>query len=516
MKRRDFIKTGSLLTIPVFINGFGIKLFAGKPVPNPDEYNDKILILIQLDGGNDTLNTVIPLDQYSNLSNVRSNILIPEDKVLNINDITGFHPSLTEIKTLMDDEKLNIIRAVGYPNPNRSHFRSTDIWMSGSAADVYETTGWMGRYFALDYPDYPQNFSNEEINYPFAITIGSTASPTCQGNSANYSIAVSDPDSINELFDGEWDTISSNCYGSELSFIRDTVRQSNAYSTIVTDAYDKGNNLSTKYDDNNNLAQGFKTIARLVAGGLKTKVYVVRLGGFDTHSAQVDSEDTTKGNHAELLQTLSDAIGAFQDDIELLGLDKRILGMVFSEFGRRIRSNASLGTDHGDAVDVFVFGSCVKSGLIGNNPEIEENPSKGKAVTMQYDFRSVYGSLLIDWFGADEQSVKDILFDGFQKLPIVDNCSSTATNNVIKSTNNLILSPNPAKDNLNIQFYSTGKQTEISLYNELGSKLNVISNKKYSQGIQRLSIQISSLVPGVYFIKTRNETGQNTEKFVKI
>ena len=229
MKRRVFIKTGSLLTIPVFINGFGLKLFAGQPVPSPEEYNDKTLILIQLDGGNDTLNTVIPIDQYTNLSKVRSNILIPESKVLKLNDVTGMHPAMSEMKSIFDDGKMNIVRATGYPNPNRSHFRSTDIWMSGSAADVYETTGWMGRYFAMDYPEYPDNFPNDDINYPFAISIGSTASETCQGVSSNYSIAVSNPESSGELFEGEWDTIPSNCYGSELSFIRNAVRQSNAY-----------------------------------------------------------------------------------------------------------------------------------------------------------------------------------------------------------------------------------------------------------------------------------------------
>jgi uncharacterized protein (DUF1501 family) len=516
MKRRDFIKTGTLITIPVFLNGFGLKLFAGNPIPSPDAYNDKILILIQLDGGNDTLNTVIPLDQYANLSKVRSNILIPDNKVLKINNITGFHPSMTEIKSIMDDGKLNIVRAVGYPNPNRSHFRSTDIWMSGSAADVYETTGWMGRYFALDYPEYPDNFPNNEIDFPFAISIGSTASETCQGKSSNYSIAVSNPELSGELFDGGWDFIPSNCYGSELSFIRDTVRQSNAYSEIVADAYNKGNNLSDKYNEDNKLGNNLKTIARLISGGLNTKVYVVRLGGFDTHSAQVDSTDTTTGKHAELLKTLSDAIGAFQDDLELLGLDKRVIGMTFSEFGRRIQSNASFGTDHGDAVDIFVFGSCVDGGLTGTNPEISDNVGKKEAVAMQNDFRSVYGSLLIDWFGAEEQDVKDILYQDFQKISLVSDCSSTSNGNVAIKENTLVLSPNPVRENLNIEFYSNGGQTEIGLYNELGSKLSVIANKQFSMGIQYFSISVAGLVPGVYFIKTKSNITQKTERFVKI
>ncbi len=516
MKRRDFIKTGSLLTIPVFINGFGIRLFAGKPVPVPDTYNDKILILIQLDGGNDTLNTVIPLDQYSNLSKVRSNILIPENKVLKLNDITGFHPAMSDMKSMFDDGNLNIIRATGYPNPNRSHFRSTDIWMSGSAADVYETTGWMGRYFALDYPEYPDNFPNDEVEYPFAISIGSTASETCQGNSANYSIAVSNPESAGELFNGEWDYIPSNCYGSELSFVRDIVRQSNAYSQIVSEAYEKGNNLSGKYNDDNKLGINLKIIARLISGGLNTKVYVVRLGGFDTHSAQVDSVDTTIGRHAELLESLSNAIGAFQDDLELLGLDKKVIGMTFSEFGRRIKSNASYGTDHGDAVDVFVFGSCVKSGFTGQNPIISDNVDKKEAIPMQNDFRSVYGSLLIDWFGADEQDIKDILYDGFQKIDIVGDCSSTSNNNITVANEIFKLSPNPASSILKIEFSSLGEHMEVAIYNELGSKLNIIANKKFNMGIQAINVDISDLTPGVYYIRILSTKTQYTKRFVKI
>ena len=516
MKRRDFIKTGSLLTIPVFINGLGVKLFAGGPLTTPDEYNDKVLILIQSDGGNDTLNTVIPLDQYTHLSKYRQNILIPENKVLKINSLTGFHPAMESMKNLMDNGMMNVVRAVGYPNPNRSHFRSTDIWMSGSASDEFETTGWMGRYFALEHPDYPDNYPNDDIDYPFAISIGSTASQTCQGVTSNYSIAVSSPESSGELFEGEWDSLPSNCFGAELSFVRETVRQSNAYSSIVSDAYNKGNNISSKYPDGNSLANNLKTVARLISGGLKTKVYVVREGGFDTHSAQVDSVDTTIGRHAELLQTLSDAIGAFQDDINQLGLQKRVLGMTFSEFGRRIMSNASFGTDHGDAVDVFVFGACINPGFTGQNPEISANVSKKEAVAMQYDFRSIYGSILMDWFGTAEQDIKNILFDGFQKIPIIGDCSTTAANEIIEQANNTILNPNPVSNELNITFYTKGDQTKISIFNELGSRLNIVANRKFNPGVHKIIVPVSDLVPGIYFLRIKNSSGIKTKRFVKI
>jgi len=516
MKRRDFIKVGSILTVPVFFNSFGLKVFANKPVPSINEYNDKILVLIQMDGGNDTLNTVIPLDRYSNLYKVRANIMIPENKVLKINDITAFHPEMKGIKSILDDGKLNIVRAVGYPNQNRSHFRSRDIWMSGSAADVQKTTGWLGSYFKLNYPDYPTGFPNSDISYPFAITIGSTASNTCQGVLGNYSIAVSDATQAGELFEGEWDSLPDNCFGDQLSFVRDTIRQSNAYSDIVSEAYGKGNNLSTKYPEDNKLANDLKDVARMISGGLKTKVYVVRLGGFDTHSGQVDSTDVTKGKHADLLKTLSDAIDAFQDDLKLLSIEEKVIGMTFSEFGRRIKSNASYGTDHGDAVDMFIFGKCLNAGFTGNNPEISDNIDKKEAVAMQTDFRDVYGSLLVDWFEADEDDVKSFLYEDFKKLDIISSCSSSSTEYVAPDVFATVITPNPVINTAVISFMGTGEYTTITLVDELGSKIKQIKSADFSNEKHSVKLDTGSLSPGVYFVKLMTKNHMVTKKMIKI
>jgi len=516
MKRRDFIKVGSILTIPVFFNGLGLKVFANKPVPSINEYNDKILVLIQMDGGNDTLNTVIPLDQYSNLSKVRSNIMIPDSKVIKLNDITGFHPVMEGLRNVMDDGKLNVVRAVGYPNQNRSHFRSTDIWMSGSAADVQKTSGWLGSYFKVEHPDYPAGYPNSDIDYPFAITIGSTASNTCQGNLGNYSIAVSDANQAGELFEGEWDSVPDNCFGDQLSFVRETIRQSNAYSDIVSEAYNKGNNLSTKYPEDNKLAANLKDVAKMISGGLKTKVYVVRLGGFDTHSGQVDATDVTKGNHSDLLKALSDAIEAFQDDLKLLDKEERVIGVTFSEFGRRIKSNASLGTDHGSAVDMFVFGKCINSGFLGNNPTISDNVEKKEAVAMQTDFRNVYGSLLIDWFEASEEDVKSFLHQDFRKLPIVSSCSSSSNKDILKDDFAITISPNPVIQTTNLSFMGNGEWIKISLVNELGEEVLLIKNTNFANVRNELPIDMSSLKPGVYFMRLKSKNSQTTKKIIKV
>ncbi|MGE5357116.1 MAG: DUF1501 domain-containing protein [Deltaproteobacteria bacterium] len=514
MKRSDFLKAGSLMTVPVFINGLGTKLFASVLPVIPREYNDKILVLVQMDGGNDTLNTVIPLEHYSALSALRSNILIPENKILKINDKTGLHPSMSTLKNLYQEGNVNIIRAAGYPNQNRSHFRSTDIWMSGSSAEYYETTGWLGRYFALDHPDFPGDYPNSSINYPFAVSIGSTASETCQGVKANYSIAVSDPSKIGELFEGEWDQTPQSCYGTELAYVRDMVRQTNKYSDIVTDTYNKGQNLSSKYQSGNKLASDLKTVARLISGGMKTKVYVVRIGGFDTHSGQIDPVDTTKGTHAQLLQTLSDAISAFQDDLNLLGIADRVLGMTFSEFGRQIRSNGSNGTDHGTAVDMFMFGSCVKPGITGKNPDIDPNGEKGIGVSMQYDYRSVYSTVLNNWFGLDKANTENIMMGDFNFLDLLNDCSTTATEMINVTEQVFSLSPNPAANEVFLNFSANLNNADITLFNTTGKALTTLKNYQFKDG-SRLKLDISDIPTGIYYVKVKTAGKLHTGKIIK-
>ena len=173
MKRRTFLKSASAVSVPIMLGGLQVSAIARSPFMNAANGSDKILILIRLDGGNDGLNTLIPLDQYEKLYNVRQNLIVPENDLLPIDHDLGFHPAMSGMKTMYDEGKMNIIQDVGYPNQNRSHFRSTDIWTSGSAADVFETTGWMGRYFGSLYPGYPEGYPNDDCPDPFAITLGS-------------------------------------------------------------------------------------------------------------------------------------------------------------------------------------------------------------------------------------------------------------------------------------------------------------------------------------------------------
>ena len=346
MKRRSFIKTSSILSTPLVMGGISVAPIVQNTLSSLlNQDSDRVLVLIQLNGGNDGLNTIIPIDQYDNLVAVRPQVVIPENRIISATDKVGFHPNMSAMKTMYDEGLLSIIQSVGYPNQNRSHFRSTDIWHTGSDADKFLNTGWLGRYLDAFNANYPADFPNETCPDPFALTIGSSVSETCQGLAGNFSLALIDPENLSQLNTPINNDLAEGCYSSKLSFLTKTIEQTNAYGSVIQKASDLGSNASTLYDERDSLAQKLKLVAKLIKGGLRTKIYVVSLGGFDTHAEQVVDGDTTRGIHAELLKSLSDGIFAFQEDLKALGLLERVAGMTYSEFGRRIRSNFSNGTD---------------------------------------------------------------------------------------------------------------------------------------------------------------------------
>ena len=478
--------------------------------------SDKVLVLIRLDGGNDGLNTLIPLDQYEKLYNVRENIIVPENQLLKIDNDLGFNPAMSGMKNLYEAGKLNIIQDVGYPNQNRSHFRSTDIWTSGSASDVFDTRGWMGRYFDGLYPGYPQGYPNDDCPDPFAITLGSFVSQTCQGPSSNYSTALVDPGNLTNIVEGEEGEIDlTTCYGQQLQFLRTAVAQSNAYADTISEAAEGGVNMAS-YPEDNDLAQQLKIVAQLIAGGLGTSVYIISQGGYDTHADQVTDSATQEGRHSLLLKTLSDAIAVFQQDLELLGLNERVMGMTFSEFGRRIRSNDSLGTDHGTAAPMFLFGSCVNPTILGQNFEVPDEVGTQDGVPMQYDFRSIYGSVLMDWFEVSENEVRSLLYEDFQHLPVIQGCSAVATKNPLETESIDTYSfPNPFENWLTIVFKSKGERARISIYDMRGSELKVVSDQEFPRGEHRLKIDMSGFAAGNYSYRITTKYAQRSKVIVK-
>lgn len=517
MKRRSFLKNSSFLTLPMLLNGLPVSAVGKNMFFNSfAEENDNVLVLIQLNGGNDGLNTIIPLDQYNILGNVRNNILIPENDVIKVTDEIGFNPVMTGLKNLYDNANLTVIQDAGYPNQNRSHFRSIDIWKTGSPAEEFWTTGWMGRYFENRFPEFPENYPNDEYPHPFAITLGNAVSETCQGTLSNFSLALTDPFSLSPLSDTSESALPDTPYGKELSFLRTAIAQSNAYSGVVSEAAEKGANASTLYG-NSGLEQQLQTIALLIAGGLQTKVYVANIGGFDTHANQVEGGDTLNGEHSVLLENLSNAMNAFQDDLNKLGLNEKVITMTFSEFGRRIRSNDSLGTDHGTAAPLMVSGSCINPGFIGTTPDLPDNPSVSDGVPMQYDFRDIYGSILMDWFGVEESEVKSLLFEDFQHIQIINACKTTTpTIETILEEDTTYNYPNPCHDWTSIHFESQGEHYRVSIFDGIGREVKVVSNQKIQAGPVELKVETRDLAPGNYFYRISSVKGIRTKSMIKV
>ena len=264
------------------------------------------------------------------------------------------------------------------------------------------------------------------------------------------------------------------------------------------------------------LSKKLKNVARLISGGLQTKIYVVQLGGFDTHDNQVVSGAAGTGIHSNLLKELSDAVGAFQDDLNLLNVNNRVVGMTYSEFGRRIRSNAALGTDHGTAAPVFLFGTCIQKQILGDHPVIDTQVGIDEGVPMQYDFRDIYGTILKDWLGLNTTEVNNVLHPNVQTLPLFKtSCIQTLSNPELQKIDfEIKLYPNPASNFINIEFSNWSDVTQVSIFDARGSQIEKIQAENYSN--QSINLNVSNYPSGIYFVHIQNKFGNKTKKFIKI
>ncbi|MEL6986491.1 MAG: DUF1501 domain-containing protein [Bacteroidota bacterium] len=517
MKRRQFLRNaGSSVAVPLVLKGMSLTAMSKSLFNFINNDNDRVLVIIQMNGGNDGLNMVIPVDKYSALQNNRANILIPENKVLSIFDGTGLHPSMTGLEDMHQDSFLSVVQAVGYPNQNRSHFRSKDIWSTASDAEVFLDTGWLGRYFQDEHSEFPIGYPNEDHPDPFAITLGNNTSETCQGTVSNFSMTLKDPFSLSTLYEGAPGELANTYYSEELEFLRTSIIQTNKYSTRIGAAAEAGSN-TIEYPDTK-LGDQLKTIALLISGGLKTKIYVANIGGWDTHSAQVNTNNTTNGRHADLLAELSNAIHAFQSDLVAQSVDERVIGMTFSEFGRRIKSNGSAGTDHGTAAPLFLFGSCINPVMHGENPDIPMEAEPKEGVAMQIDFRDIYGSILMDWFNVDEGLVQNLIHPDFQYYPITKDCAQTTTSNEeVIVTDSINLFPNPASSWTTLSFELQNETwTKLSVFNNEGKEMKVVLNKVLLSGPHQIKIDLSHFAAGNYYYRLQTERAVKTKHFIKL
>jgi uncharacterized protein (DUF1501 family) len=529
MNRRDFItRAVPATTLPFLLNGFALKAYGRSPIiealTSAAFSTNRILVLVQLVGGNDGLNTVIPLDRYSTLSAARSNILIPSNKVLGLTATTGLHPAMTGLRSLYNNGQLLIVQSVSYPNPNFSHFRATDIWLTATDANIIGNTGWLGAYLDREFPGYPGAYPTPAVPDPLALQISSVVSPGLQGPSVSMGMAVTNPNASYFLPGGS-DTPPATPAGHEITFIREVAQATQVYTTSIKTAASKGKNLSTLYPAAglNSLADQLRIVAQLIAGGLQSRIYVVNIGGFDTHSAQVSATDTTLGAHATLLGKLSDAITAFEDDLRLNGAQDRVLGMTFSEFGRRIKSNASLGTDHGTSEPVIIFGTKVNAGIIGTSPVLPATPTVNDNLPLQFDFRSVYSSVLKDWFGASPTEIQ-VAITGTITNPLASSVISSGAIAGVNSGGDLPKEysleqnyPNPFNPSTVIRYeLPRGSDVTIDVYNAAGEKIATLVDAPQSAGMHEVNFNGGTLASGMYFYRIRAGGYQETKRMLLI
>ncbi|MDZ4745191.1 MAG: DUF1501 domain-containing protein [bacterium] len=497
MKRRTFLSTTAAAAVGSQVLG-GVPLRAFSPVdlePMLQEDNDRTLIVIQLFGGNDGLNTIIPADddEYYRL---RPSIAVPKANAVQVLSRVYMHPAFDpagvyNMRRMFEDGRLAIVQGIGYDNPSLSHFRSTDIFLSGfNSSDPNKrlVDGWLGRFFS----DRIQGFPETLPAHPTAVQIGGALSMLFQSPKGDTGIALTDPQKFFELGQGlspDLDPMPEDtAYGKEFNFVRLVAEQSDRYSTVVKQAYDAGRNTVTY--PKNGFVQQMQLVARLISGGLKSKVFLVSMGGFDTHVQQQNAD--LSGLHPYLLETLSTGVGLFMQDALAQGFADKVVGMTVSEFGRRPSENGSRGTDHGASSVQFVWGNQVRSGVYGNNPNLV-NLNTNKDVIYQWDYRRVYTDILETWFGGTEADTTKVFEEKILPLGVIKAQATGVDDYRMSQSLSIKAFPNPTSSTLNVEWYQpTAARVMIELFSTDGRRVETLWNGRVLSGKQSIGVSPSS------------------------
>lgn len=402
--RRDFLSASGLL-------GAGSMLLGGLPVrafqPTPllaamqASDNDRILVLIRLDGGNDGLNTVIKRGS-AEYYNLRPTLGLADSKLWALSNEYGMPLETDSLQPLWSEGMMKVILNVGYPNPNYSHFRSSDIIVSASDSETVVETGWVGRFLENEYAA----FLEAPSSVPPALQIGIQTNLLFKAEDANMALAVSSPQEFyqiaqtGQLF--ETTSLGDSNRDRELAYLRQTANAAFRYADTIRNAFYAGKN-DVDYPAANDLSKPMEIIARVIKGNMGTRIFLVDIADFDTHVHQM-------ANHLNLLQQVSTAVRAFYDDLAHgnSGLEKKVLTMTFSEFGRTIYENGSRGTDHGAGTHTLLFGGGIGNGFVGDYQDLS-NPDPIGDPPFSVDFRDVYASVLQDWLGNPPELVEYVL-----------------------------------------------------------------------------------------------------------
>ena len=545
MKRRNFIQLTasasalSLLPTEVFA------LFKSAGMTTCPNVNAKKIVLIQLSGANDGLNTVVPLNQYDTYAALRPNIklnnvgtsngLINLDATLPLANQVGLHPSLTGFKSLYDSGFMRVIQGVGYPSQDKSHFKSTDLWLTGGDGTQANNTlesGWIGRFLE----NYYSNFLT--ANFPLGIQLGSSDNSLGFHGEVEHGMSINingqDPSGFYSIINGLGGAPPTNIpnseYGNLIQFILDNDSETNIYAQSISTAFNSGTNSTAVTYPSTSLANQLKSVARFISGGLQTKVYLVKIGGFDTHDAQVESNTTTHlGEHADLLTQVSEAVKCFITDLNNQNLGDDVIAVPFSEFGRKAGENGNLGTDHGEIAPMFVFGKSINPGVSGTNINLLEAVSANnyQVQTVQHDYRRVFSTILQDWFGTSNQTLDLTFYDHTTNSSYVNNKVS----NMIKSANTVppscytdnLLSTNDFTNSNDIVVYPNPTVETISI-NSVNNPINVVSvfsmdgkfiiSYKNPITSDNYTINVQNLATGIYNLKVDTNNGSFSKKII--
>ena len=545
MKRRNFIQLTasasalSLLPTEVFA------LFKSAGMTTCPDVNAKKIVLIQLAGANDGLNTLVPLNQYDAYASLRPNIklnnvgasngLINLDTTLALENQVGLHPSLTGFKSLYDSGFMRVIQGVGYPSQDKSHFKSTDLWLTGgdgTQANNNLESGWMGRFLE----SYYSNFLTAD--FPLGIQLGSSDNSLGFHGEVEHGMSINingqDPSGFYSIVNGLGGAPPTNIpnseYGNLIQFILDSDNETNIYAQAISTAFNSGTNSAAVTYPSTSLANQLKSVARFISGGLQTKVYLVKIGGFDTHDAQVATNTTTHlGEHADLLTQVSEAINCFITDLNSQNLGDDVIAVPFSEFGRKAGENGNLGTDHGEIAPMFVFGKSINPGISGTNINLSEAvlANNFQVQTVQHDYRRVFSTILQDWFGASNQTLDLTFYDHTINSSYANNkvsdliktantvpascyTDSLLTVNDFVKGNDIVVYPNPSFESISINTNNNPIYV-VSVYSIDGK---FITSYKNPMSSDNFTINVQDLAVGLYTIKVDTNYGSFTKKVI--
>ena len=470
--------------------------------------SDRVLVMIRLKGGNDGLNTIIPVYDFDNYVSKRPSIHIPKNNLVKLNDEFSIPNHMNSLTPFWQEGMMKVVHGVGYENQNLSHFTSSDIWATGTRNKAEMSTGWLGRFYDEKYFDFTTNPPEK----PVAIQIGSNSNMIFKGDQRSYAFAVANERRLEKVAErGEFFSTANlpDCtHGDQIEFLRRVSNTTYDYAEVISEAFNSSSD-SDSYTDSN-LDKQLRLVARLIKGGLGSKIYMVSLGGFDTHGNQPDT-------HQSLLTQLSDSIKTFYNDLNYDGFDSKVLTMTFSEFGRRVRENGSEGTDHGSSAPVMLFGPSLRgSGFIGEHPSLSNLDKRGN---MQYsvDFRSIYQTILTNWLCGDSNYINNaMLGENYDLLGLGFACDDKEMidYNSLLNYHYPLYSNSNRKVDLNLRL-KQDHNLSINVFDILGRHVSNIYNGKLNRGEHTFNLsenQFKKLSNGQYFYSIKISGGKTLSK----